>query len=208
MRCRSAQQHQEESHQWKSARRLRRFFFSFRSSPDVCSEVIYLRAFQRGCPLARVFRAFPGTLPARPLFIRVFEAPVRKSFIHAGFRVAARKRPTYGGFRGDTEKRTVYAGLRACPSAYSITTKHTTPLGAAAGAGRLGRNMFEHKRVIKPAAKRPAARSLLRLGSRFFADFLWRGKESQRGALPLSATASREVSWGEGRRAGFGNSCV
>ena len=135
MRCRSAQQHQEESHQWKSARRLRRFFFSFRSSPDVCSEVIYLRAFQRGCPLARVFRAFPGTLPARPLFIRVFEAPVRKSFIHAGFRVAARKRPTYGGFRGDTEKRTVYAGLRACPSAYSITTKHTTPLGAAAGAG-------------------------------------------------------------------------
>ena len=28
-----------------------------------------------------------------------------------------------------------------------------------------------------------------------FADFLWRGKESQRGALPLSATASKEVSW-------------
>ena len=28
-----------------------------------------------------------------------------------------------------------------------------------------------------------------------FSDFLWRGKESQRGALPLSATASKEVSW-------------
>ena len=30
-----------------------------------------------------------------------------------------------------------------------------------------------------------------------FADFLWRGKESQRGALPLSATVSREVPWVE-----------
>ena len=57
--------------------------------------------------------------------------------------------------------------------------------------------MSERSELIKPAAKQPATRSLLRLGSRFFADFLWRGKESQRGALPLSATASREVSWVE-----------
>ena len=34
-------------------------------------------------------------------------------------------------------------------------------------------------------------------GSPFFADFLWRGKESQRGALPLSATASKEASRAE-----------
>ena len=32
-------------------------------------------------------------------------------------------------------------------------------------------------------------------GVAFFADFLWRGKESQRGALPLSATASKRVPW-------------
>ena len=47
--------------------------------------------------------------------------------------------------------------------------------------------------LIKPAARQPATRSFLRLGSLFFADFLWRGKESQRGALPHSATASKET---------------
>ena len=35
----------------------------------------------------------------------------------------------------------IYADFQACPFAYSITTKHPeTPLGAAAGAGRLGGN--------------------------------------------------------------------
>ena len=43
--------------------------------------------------------------------------------------------------------------------------------------------------------KSPATRGFLRLGSPFFADFLWRGKESQRGALPHSATASRGIPW-------------
>ena len=58
--------------------------------------------------------------------------------------------------------------------------------------GRFGPCLLHGTRVPAKIHK-PATRGLLRLGSRFFADFLWRSKESQRGALPLSATDSKKA---------------
>ena len=57
--------------------------------------------------------------------------------------------------------------------------------------------MSERERVNQARRQATRDKGFLRLESPFFADFLWRGKESQRGALPLSATASRDVPWVE-----------
>ena len=57
--------------------------------------------------------------------------------------------------------------------------------------------MFERERVNQACRQAPQRQGNTAPGVAFFADFLWRSKESQRGALPHSATASRGVPWVE-----------
>ena len=188
-RCRSAQPHQEKFRGWKSARRLWRFLYlkylrapalnsfihaGFGASPRHgenwknawCESVgvspkrgglqpAYLGHFQNRCSGALVSMAFQSTMPANALFIRASE-------------VLARRRP-------------IHTGLRACPFAYSITTKHPNPLRRSRRRGVAWRNQgldcLSVSELSNPPPGQPAARSFLRLGSPFFADFLWRDKE-------------------------------
>ncbi len=161
----------------------------------------YLGRFRGGSRKPLVFRASPGTPPANALFIRAPEATAQKRPIHAGLRAALLKTRQSIATRLCQKTRRRDADSTSSTARRSqrrILAKEAAISGTRGSLAEARAWLFERKRVIKPAARQPATRSFLRLGSRFFADFLWRDKErrweSQRGALPLSATASRNGS--------------
>ena len=118
-------------------------------------------------------------------------------------------------------KRPIHTGLPACPFAHKASTEHPKPLRRSRRRGaawrKQGLDCLSASELSSPPPSTPrqgvfcawsriySLRShcvpLLKQRSKSFgfcfADFLWRGKESQRGALPLSATASSEVLWVE-----------
>ena len=110
-------------------------------------------------------------MPASPLFIRVPEVPARKRPIHTGLRATLFK------------NQTIYSGS-ALPKDKAVSRRQTTQYGkasqrrilakeAAISEGRVaawrkqGLDCLSVSELIKPAAKRPATRSLLRLGVAF-----------------------------------------